>query len=351
MGHDCLASQLSARTFLRLATTVLADGWKAPARYLILLFGRATPVLLSSLDSAKVTAELHPDLFASPVGAGGRELDAFVAEAFRPPLQSRKHPFGAEGAEICRTSFLEEVPYEALTWPRLGISGSEGSSLIDNAALVTIWSGPLPSLSKLRCPRLIFSTAQDGYNLHALAHRCEEFSREFTSDVPMLFFLSTDTCGVLGGYSPLLWRSTGTGWVQRHERFQEAFVFALPRKSLPGLASFGSGTDPARTVVPMTKYHWTGANDFLFTLSDSGILFGGDSPALGIDADLLHGTTSQCASFGSHPLRAPGAGAGCPTPNHASIACPHVTTDASAIETSIDFMVQGLEVFALVEDS
>jgi hypothetical protein len=99
------------------------------------------------------------------------------------------------------------------------------------------------------------------------------------------------------------------------------------------------------------------------------LLFGEKSPALGIDADLLHGTTAKSATFGSPPLHAPGPTAirvssknGSTTStgggNNANQglrgtaeAPPGDPAALSAKGAPIDFLVEGFEVVALVEDN
>ena len=59
-------------------------------------------------------------------------------------------------------------------------------------------------------------------------------------------------------------------------------------------------------ICPQPRHAWTGANELLFSLSgDGGVLFGGELPAIGLDAELGSGRSHPCATFGSPSLGAP----------------------------------------------
>ena len=48
---DCLAARLPPRSFLRLVGPLLCEGWKAPARILLALLGRAAAFLAECPDA------------------------------------------------------------------------------------------------------------------------------------------------------------------------------------------------------------------------------------------------------------------------------------------------------------
>jgi len=352
---DCLASLLSVRAFLRLTSALLYEGWKVPARYLLALLGQAEPALVRCADAAEATRLLlAPEKLGAPLLSGGAALDVLVASAFRLGLVSKRQPFGAKGANTCPTPYLEAAPVGLLTpcWPSPSVG--EDPSLVDIAALVTLWSGMLPPLARLRRPRLVFSCSRDGYSLKTLARKCEEVTEAADGDVPMLFFVLTDVCGVLGGYAPLLWKTTGGGWAPRVPGVEDAFAFAMPPRSTSPPGNSPAGT---LTMVPVACHRWTGANEMLLALSADGLLFGA-GPAVFVNSELLRGSTAVCATFGSPPLLVPppvqaatslralaaaDVAAPDPMPGVAALSC---CEDADAAR---DFTVKAIEVFALLD--
>jgi len=343
--QDCLASRLPPRVFLRLVGPLLCEGWKAPARVLLALLSNAAPFITQCPDAAAALRMLGCKTFATPT-RGGAALDTLMREAFEARLQSRKHPFGA----ACTLALLvDSGAHELLTWPRL--AAGTCSSLLDNAALVTLWSGPLPELARLRRPRLVFSCAHDGYSVRALAQCCEAATASAGGDdVPMLFVVATVAGALIGGYAPLLWRKTGGSYMRRGARFEEAFVFAA-RRSAP---SADGAEGPACTLAPLAWHGWTGANELLLSLGDDGLLFGGDLPAIGLDAELATFSSWSCGTFGSLPLQAPPAPpwaeGSSPGTSARRRRCLAAAAQSPAADAPLDFQVAAMEVFAFLAD-
>eukprot|EP00929_Paragymnodinium_shiwhaense_P062451 TRINITY_DN31177_c0_g2_i1.p1 TRINITY_DN31177_c0_g2~~TRINITY_DN31177_c0_g2_i1.p1 ORF type:complete len:660 (+),score=47.96 TRINITY_DN31177_c0_g2_i1:88-2067(+) len=312
---DLLASALPARAFVRLLSAVLCEGWKAGGRYMA--------AWLSWAADAGAIDELAPDLeaklFTETVHLSGRTLDNVCQTAFQLTWRSRRRPCGAPGHAY--PSYLERSSHlDCFAWPRFETNDSEAvpedsvfgnpSKFVSHAAFVTLWSGPLPQLLRHRRLRLVFSCGKDGYNLTTLAQRCETLSTAEDGDIPMLFFVSTDRCGVLGGFAPMLLRPTGGGYISHTVALDDAFVFCFPgaekNSTVPGRSGKSEARankgEPVRTFHPMSTYAWSGANQQLFSLTSAGLLFGGDLPAIALDSELLHGNTQPCKTFNSPAL-------------------------------------------------
>jgi len=142
--------------------------------------------------------------------------------------------------------------------------------------------------------------------LRTLMKRCKDATEEAGRELPMLFLVATDSCVVMGAYTPMLWRPSGAEYVQRAAGFEESCVFVVQcQRDSDGDTDDRHGSpEPllTRTVAPMSCFRWTGANEQLFSLGTHGLLVGSDMPAIAVDADLTHGSTSACATFGSPPL-------------------------------------------------
>jgi len=338
--RDGLAAVLPTAAVFRLTGPLLCEGWSEPARFLLVLLGQAAKGLKDCSDVAAARRVLSLEFLGQ--GKASLTLDALARSAFHLRLQPRRSAVKvAEAAEAAGKTIcapLEEKS-DRLSWPRLG---SEVPSLVSLALLVDLWSGLLPPLTRLRRLRRVFSCSQDGYSLATLVQRCEDLTADVGSNVPMLFLVATDCCGVLGGYAPLLWSFTGASFAPRVAGFEDSFVFVAPRE--PPQKELG----PMQTLGSMQVFPWSGRNELLLQLCN-GLLFGGDLPAISIDDELNHGASSVCETFGSPPLTPPSAESLPHEGLRGAAASLSPSRREPSAQSPVNFKVSAIEVFAFVE--
>lgn len=149
------------------------------------------------------------------------------------------------------------------------------SKMITKAMWETIWYW-LPHRYQIEDPKLLFTTATDGYNLNTLTNKCG-------SSKPQLILVKTANQEIFGAFVTEPWPS----------RPQEHF--------------FGNGESFIFSLYPKeTKYSWRLGNRSMFQLrkENSIAVGGGTSGGFGfwLDQELLNGTTEPCETFENEPL-------------------------------------------------
>lgn len=227
---------------------------------------------------------------------------------------------------------------------------------VDQAVLVTLWSGPLPGMQQLKTLSLLFSCERDGYHLKSLFDRCEDCTAAARSAVPMLLLVSTDHGDVLGAYSPQLFARSAGSYATRSIDADQAFVFSAPRAAPKKIADEDADEDrddhgefqraieadtPTKTCADVPWFGWSAANQMLLGAGNDGLFFGGGGggPAIFIDGELMRGSSAACESFASPPglrrtTRTVDAGSPAEMP-----------ADSVQVLPSIDFAVRGLEIW------
>eukprot|EP01102_Stenamoeba_stenopodia_P001838 TRINITY_DN11664_c0_g1_i1.p1 TRINITY_DN11664_c0_g1~~TRINITY_DN11664_c0_g1_i1.p1 ORF type:complete len:818 (+),score=160.29 TRINITY_DN11664_c0_g1_i1:215-2668(+) len=181
----------------------------------------------------------------------------------------------SEMIEMFKT-FRDDVPEAQLAIPTvqyIPLVPSNTSRIITPEQFEMLWYW-LPQRMHIEEPVLIFTTAEDGYNLNTLISKCSDWA-------PQIMIFKTHTHCIFGAYITDPWPARST----------ESF--------------FGSGESFLFTLYPRErKYGWRLGNKSFFLLRQEHALVvgGGGGFGLWIDSEFNMGRSEPCETFENDPL-------------------------------------------------